>query len=46
VYLSGKEGLLGFFIGQVMRSFDGSPDPAMVRKLLIEHINQRAEETD
>ncbi len=37
-FLSGKEGLLGFFIGQVMRSFDGSPDPQRVREMLLERI--------
>jgi aspartyl-tRNA(Asn)/glutamyl-tRNA(Gln) amidotransferase subunit B len=37
-YLNGKEGLLGFFIGQVMRSFDGSPDPNLVRTMLMERI--------
>jgi len=45
-YLNGKEGLIGFFIGQVMRSFDGSPDPSLVRSLLVEHINKRAHEAD
>jgi aspartyl-tRNA(Asn)/glutamyl-tRNA(Gln) amidotransferase subunit B len=38
-YRSGKEGLLGFFIGQVMRSFEGSPDPQIVRSMLLERIN-------
>ncbi|MFP4227727.1 MAG: Asp-tRNA(Asn)/Glu-tRNA(Gln) amidotransferase subunit GatB, partial [Salinivenus sp.] len=33
-YLDGKEGLLGFFIGQVRRSFDGSPDPEVIRDVL------------
>ncbi len=40
-YLNGKEGLLGFFIGQVMRNFDGSPDPQVVRSLLKEKLNAR-----
>ncbi|WP_457653139.1 Asp-tRNA(Asn)/Glu-tRNA(Gln) amidotransferase subunit GatB [Rhodocaloribacter sp.] len=39
-YLGGKEGLIGFFIGQVMRAFPGSPDPRLVRKLLIERIEK------
>ncbi|WP_456426672.1 Asp-tRNA(Asn)/Glu-tRNA(Gln) amidotransferase subunit GatB [Rhodocaloribacter sp.] len=39
-YLGGKEGLIGFFIGQVMRAFPGSPDPKLVRKLLIERIEK------
>lgn len=38
-YLGGKEGLIGYFIGQVMRSFDGSPDPKTVRELLTEKLN-------
>jgi aspartyl-tRNA(Asn)/glutamyl-tRNA(Gln) amidotransferase subunit B len=45
-YLDGKTGLLGFFIGQVMRSFDGSPDPNMVRKLLEDRILQRANDSE
>lgn len=40
-YLSGKEGLIGYFIGQVMRGFDGSPDPQMVRKLLADKIEEQ-----
>jgi len=38
LYLSGKEGLIGFFIGKVMQAYPGSPDPKLVRKLLIEKI--------
>lgn len=37
-YLGGKQGLIGFFIGQVMRQFDGSPDPKLVRSLLQEKL--------
>lgn len=40
-YLGGKEGLMGFFIGQVMRGFDGSPDPKLVRKLLQAELEKR-----
>ena len=40
-YLGGKEGLLGFFIGQVMQRFDGSPDPELVRSLLREKLDAR-----
>jgi aspartyl-tRNA(Asn)/glutamyl-tRNA(Gln) amidotransferase subunit B len=40
-YLGGKQGLIGFFIGQVMRRFDGSPDPKLVRKLLAEALESR-----
>ena len=38
VYLDGKQGLIGFFIGQVMRTFEGSPDPKLVRKLLLDRL--------
>lgn len=37
-YLGGKQGLIGFFIGQVMRNFEGSPDPKIVRQLLQEKL--------
>ncbi|HUF07984.1 MAG TPA: Asp-tRNA(Asn)/Glu-tRNA(Gln) amidotransferase subunit GatB [Rhodothermales bacterium] len=41
-YLDGKDGLIGFFIGQVMRSFQGSPDPQLVRSMLLDRINSEA----
>lgn len=37
-YLSGKEGLIGYFIGQVMKTFPGSPDPKMVRQIILEQV--------
>lgn len=37
-YLNGKTGLLGFFISQVMRRFEGAPDPKLVRRLLEERL--------
>jgi len=40
-YLGGKEGLLGFFIGQVMRGFDGSPNPEVVRDTITEKLEAR-----
>ena len=40
-YLGGKEGLVGFFIGQVMQRFDGSPDPQLVRSLVQEGLEAR-----
>jgi aspartyl-tRNA(Asn)/glutamyl-tRNA(Gln) amidotransferase subunit B len=43
-YLGGKDGLLGFFIGQVMQRFDGSPDPKLVREMLREKLAAQAEE--
>jgi aspartyl-tRNA(Asn)/glutamyl-tRNA(Gln) amidotransferase subunit B len=42
-YLGGKEGLLGFFIGQVMQRFDGSPDPELVREMLRDKLAARKE---
>ena len=40
-FLGGKDSVMGFFIGQVMRSFDGAPDPRLVRKLLAERLEAR-----
>ena len=40
-YLGGKESVIGFFIGQVMRGFAGSPDPKLVRKLLKERLAEK-----
>jgi aspartyl-tRNA(Asn)/glutamyl-tRNA(Gln) amidotransferase subunit B len=33
-YRSGKQGLLGFFVGQVMRETDGKADPKVVNELV------------
>jgi Asp-tRNA(Asn)/Glu-tRNA(Gln) amidotransferase B subunit len=33
-YKGGKEGLLGFFVGQVMKETDGKADPKVVNELL------------
>jgi aspartyl-tRNA(Asn)/glutamyl-tRNA(Gln) amidotransferase subunit B len=38
-YRSGKKGLIGFFMGQVMQRFDGSPDPRAVRELLAARLD-------
>ncbi len=40
-YLDGKDGLLGFFIGQVRRTFDGSPDPEVIQEVLREKLEAR-----
>jgi len=40
-YLDGKEGLFGFFIGQVRRQFDGSPDPEVIQDVLREKLDAR-----
>jgi len=37
-YRSGKEGLLGFFVGQVMKETSGQADPRVVRELVQEKI--------
>jgi aspartyl-tRNA(Asn)/glutamyl-tRNA(Gln) amidotransferase subunit B len=42
-YLDGKDGLVGFFIGQVMQRFDGSPDPELVRRMLRDKLESRRE---
>ena len=33
-YRGGKEGLLGFFVGQVMKETDGRANPKLVNELL------------
>jgi len=37
-YRGGKKGLLGFFVGQVMRRTGGSADPQLVNRLLRERL--------
>jgi len=37
-YRSGKEGLLGFFVGQVMKETQGKADPKVVNELLREKL--------
>jgi aspartyl-tRNA(Asn)/glutamyl-tRNA(Gln) amidotransferase subunit B len=39
-YRGGKEGLLGFFVGQVMRETQGTADPKVVNRLLVERLRQ------
>jgi aspartyl-tRNA(Asn)/glutamyl-tRNA(Gln) amidotransferase subunit B len=38
-YRNGKEGLLGFFVGQVMKQTDGKADPRVVSERLREKLN-------
>ena len=38
MYHGGKSTLIGFFIGQVMRRFEGSADPKMVRAVVMEAL--------
>jgi len=37
-YRGGKEGVLGFFVGQVMRETGGKADPKVVNRLLLEKL--------
>jgi aspartyl-tRNA(Asn)/glutamyl-tRNA(Gln) amidotransferase subunit B len=37
-YRGGKQGLLGFFVGQVMRETEGKADPKVVNELLREKL--------
>jgi len=37
-YRGGKEGVLGFFVGQVMRETQGKADPKVVNRLLRETL--------
>lgn len=39
-YRSGKKQLIGFFMGQVMRGFPGSPDPRVVRSGLLDKLEK------
>ncbi|MGC9356450.1 MAG: Asp-tRNA(Asn)/Glu-tRNA(Gln) amidotransferase subunit GatB [Anaerolineae bacterium] len=40
-YLSGKEAVIGWFIGQVMRASRGKANPQEARKLLQTHLERR-----
>lgn len=42
-YLGGKEKLIGFFVGQVMREMRGKADPAVVNRLLAAALAVRKE---
>ena len=39
-FKKGKEKLFGFFVGQVMKTTEGSADPKVVNKILKEKLNQ------
>ncbi len=41
LFYGGKESIIGFFIGQVMRQFQGSPDPKVVKTLIREELSRR-----
>ena len=38
-YKGGKEGLLGFFVGQVMKETQGKADPKIVNELVREKLS-------
>ncbi|MBV9774874.1 MAG: glutamine--tRNA ligase, partial [Gemmatimonadetes bacterium] len=38
-YRSGKTGLMGFFVGQVMRQTGGTANPELVRRLLEQRLD-------
>ena len=40
-YLGGKENLLGWFVGQIMRATRGQGNPAMINKLLRQRLEHR-----
>ncbi|MCS7082821.1 MAG: Asp-tRNA(Asn)/Glu-tRNA(Gln) amidotransferase subunit GatB [Bacteroidetes bacterium] len=42
-YLRGKVGLLGFFVGQVMRASQGKANPQRTRELVLQKLRLRAE---
>jgi aspartyl-tRNA(Asn)/glutamyl-tRNA(Gln) amidotransferase subunit B len=44
-YLSGKVGLIGYFIGQVMRLYPGSPDPKLVKDLFQQRLEAKRANT-
>jgi len=37
-FRGGKEGVLGFFVGQVMKETQGKADPKVVNRLLLEKL--------
>ncbi len=40
-YRSGKEKVMGYFVGQVMQATKGKANPQIVNKLLKEKLNQK-----
>lgn len=37
-YRAGKKGLIGFFMGQVMRETKGKANPELTKKLLVQEL--------
>lgn len=40
-YLSGKEKVFGFFVGQIMKQTQGKANPQLLNKVLLEELNLR-----
>jgi aspartyl-tRNA(Asn)/glutamyl-tRNA(Gln) amidotransferase subunit B len=40
-YLSGKDKVVGFFVGQIMKLTKGKANPQLVNKILIEQLNNK-----
>jgi aspartyl-tRNA(Asn)/glutamyl-tRNA(Gln) amidotransferase subunit B len=40
-YHSGKKGLVGLFMGEVMKSTSGRADPSLANKMIIQELNKR-----
>ncbi len=45
-YLDGKEGVVDFFIGRVMRETDGAADPSLTRKIFLEELREKEQSGD
>jgi len=43
-YLSGKDKLFGFFVGQIMRATKGKGNPKVINQLLREELNKKKEQ--
>ncbi len=44
-YLSGKEKVLGYLVGQTMKALQGKADAGTIRELLIKHLHENAGKT-
>ncbi len=40
-YKGGKESLVGFFVGQVMKAMQGKADPGAAKALIVELLAER-----
>ena len=40
-YLGGKDGLIGWFVGQVMQKSQGKANPNMAREILLEIFSEK-----